>query len=120
MSRMTLPAKFLATYPPLHWDESGGIRIGSSRVTIDSLLASYHSGSTPEEIAVQFSVLRLEDIYATIAYYLNHRQEFDYYLEQRRQQAQQNREQLTQKHNLSDLRRRLLDQSKSSSGYNTI
>lgn len=111
MSQTTLPAKFLATSPPLRWDEVGGIRIGSSRVTIDSLLASYHNGATPEEIAVQFSVLRLEDIYATLAYYLNHRQEFDRYLEQRRQQAQQNREQLTQKHNLSNLRQRLLDRS---------
>jgi hypothetical protein len=50
----------------------------------------------------------LEDIYSTIAYYLNHRQEIDSYLEQRDQQAQQLRQQLTQKHNLVDLRQRLL------------
>ncbi len=56
------------------------------------------AGSTPEEIAIQFSVLRLEDIYSAIAYYLNHRQEIDSYLEQRNQQAQQLRQQLTQKH----------------------
>jgi uncharacterized protein (DUF433 family) len=88
--------------------QAGGIRVGSSRVTLDSILASYHNGSTPEEIAIQFSVLRLEDIYSTIAYYLNHRQEIDNYLEQRDQQAQQLRQQLTQKHNLVDLRQRLL------------
>ena len=102
------PAKFQVTSPPFRWDEAGGIRIGSSRVTLDSILASYHNGSTPEEIAIQFSVLRLEDIYSAIAYYLNHRQEIDSYLEQRDQQAQQLRQQLTQKHNLVDLRRRLL------------
>jgi hypothetical protein len=45
--------------PPFRWDESRGVRIGSSRVTLDSL----------EEIAIQFSVLSLEDIYITIAYY---------------------------------------------------
>lgn len=108
MSLMSAPAKFQVTSPPFRWDEVGGIRIGSSRVTLDSLLATYHNGSTPEEIAIQYSVLRLEDIYTSIAYYLNHRQEIDGYLEQRNQKAQQLRQQLTQKHNLVDLRQRLL------------
>ncbi|MEG3876518.1 DUF433 domain-containing protein [Microcoleus sp. herbarium7] len=108
MSLMSAAAKFQATSPPFRWDEAGGIRIGSSRVTLDSILASYYNGSTPEEIAIQYSVVRLEDIYSTIAYYLNHRQEIDSYLEQRSQQAQQLRQQLSQKHNLVDLRQRLL------------
>jgi uncharacterized protein (DUF433 family) len=108
MSLTSIPAKFQVTSPPFRWDEAGGIRIGSSRVTLDSLLATYHNGSTPEEIAIQYSVLSLEDIYSAIAYYLNHRQEIDNYLEQRNQQAQQIRQQLTQKHNLVDLRQRLL------------
>jgi len=105
---MSAPKKFQAISPPFRLDEVGGIRVGSSRVTLDSILASYHNGCTPEEIAIQFSVLRLEDIYSSITYYLSHRQEIDSYLEQRIQQAQQMREQLTQKHNLVDLRQRLL------------
>ncbi|MGA0197928.1 MAG: DUF433 domain-containing protein [Prochlorotrichaceae cyanobacterium] len=108
MSLMIAPAQFQSTSPPLRWDEAGGIRIGLSRVTLDSLLAAYHNGSTPEEIAIQFSVLSLEDIYSTIAYYLNHREEIDNYLEQRSQQAQKRRQQLTQKHDLADLRQRLI------------
>ncbi len=121
MSLMSAPAKFQATSPPLRWDEAGGIRIGSSRVTLDSLLATYHNGSTPEEIAIQFSVLSLEDIYSTIAYYLNHRQEINNYLEQRNQKAQQLRQQLTQKHNLADLRQRLLTrQSQKESWQNAL
>lgn len=121
MSLMSASAKFQATSPPLRWDEAGGIRIGSSRVTLDSLLATYHNGSTPEEIAIQYSVLHLEDIYSTIAYYLNHRQEIDNYLEQRNQQAQQLRQQLTQKHNLVDLRQRLLTrQSQKESKQNAL
>ncbi|MEM8805884.1 MAG: DUF433 domain-containing protein [Cyanobacteria bacterium P01_G01_bin.38] len=106
---MSIPAEFKATAPPLRWDEAGGIRIGQSRVTLDSLLAaSYHAGSTPEEVAVQYSVLNLADIYATINYYLTHRQQVDNYLEQRRQKAQQRRQELAQKDNLVDLRQRLL------------
>ena len=108
MSVASVPAKFQVTSPPFRWDEAGGIRIGSSRVTLDSLLATYHNGSTPEEIAIQYSVLSLEDIYSAIAYYLNHRQEIENYLEQRNQKAQQLRQQLTQKHTLVDLRQRLL------------
>ena len=33
MSLMSTPAKFQPTSPPLRWDEAGGIRIGSGRVT---------------------------------------------------------------------------------------
>lgn len=119
MSLMSASAKFQAISPPFRWDEVGGIRVGPTRVTLDSILASYHNGSTPEEIAIQFSVLRLEDIYISIAYYLNHRQEIDSYLEQRDQQAQQLRKQLNQKHNLDNLRQRLLTrQSQKESGQN--
>lgn len=108
---MTTQLEFKLSAPPFHWDEAGGIRIGQTRVTLDTLLAAYHQGSTPEEIAIQFPVLSLEDIYSTIAYYLNHRQECDLYLEQRQQQAEQIRQQLTQTHNLANLRERLLARS---------
>ena len=55
----------------------------------------------------------------SIAYYLNHRQEIDSYLEQRDRQAQQLRQQLIQKHNLVDLRQRLFTrQSQRESGQN--
>jgi uncharacterized protein (DUF433 family) len=105
--------EFQAAAPPLRLDEAGGIRIGQSRVTLDSLLAAYHMGATPEEIAVQYPVLRLEEIYAVIAYYLSHRSQIDMYLEQRQQLAQERRQQLTQKHNLTGLRQRLLERKHS-------
>lgn len=97
---MSVQVKFQAIAPPFRRDEAGGIRIGQSRVTLDSVLTAYQARSTPEEIAIQYSVLDLADIYATITYYLTHRQQMDDYLAQRRQQAQQ--------HNLADLRQRLL------------
>ena len=105
---MSIQVEFQATAPPWRWDEAGGIRISQSRVTLDSLLAAYHIGSTPEEIALQYDVLSLSEIYATIAYYLTHRQQIDNYLEQRRQNAQQYRQKLTQDNNLVNLRERLL------------
>jgi len=105
---MSIQFEFQATTSPLRWDEAGGIRISQSRVTLDSLLAAYHIGSTPEEIAIQYDVLSLSEIYATIAYYLTHRQQIDNYLDQRRQNAQQYRQKLTQDNNLVNLRERLL------------
>ncbi|WP_017325040.1 DUF433 domain-containing protein [Synechococcus sp. PCC 7336] len=113
---MSVQVEFQATAPPLRWDEAGGIRIGQSRVALDSLLATYHAGSTPEEIAVQYPILPLTEIYAAIAYYLAHRQQMDVYLEQRRQQAQQRRKRFTQDHNLTDLRQRLLARRQSQRG----
>ena len=106
---MSIQIEFKVSAPPFRWDEAGGIRIGQSRVTLDSLLAAYHNGSTPEEIAVQYSVLHLEEIYAAIAYYLGHRQEIDRYLEERRQKSQQQRSEFVQQYNLANLRQRLLD-----------
>ena len=105
---MTAQIEFKATVPPLRWDEAGGIRIGTSRVTLDSVLASYHVGATPEEIALQYSVLTLSEIYAAIAYYLSYRQPVDDYLERRKQQTQQWRQQQSEKHSLTGLRQRLI------------
>ena len=110
---MNAQVEFPVTAPPLRWDEAGGIRIGQSRVTLDSLLAAYHNGCTPEEIAIQYSVLSLAEIYAAITYYLTHRQQIDSYLAQRHQVAQQRRQQFAQDHNLVDLRQRLLSRHQS-------
>ncbi|MFK0731969.1 MAG: hypothetical protein ACFKPT_04325 [Gloeotrichia echinulata GP01] len=37
---MSVQIKFQVSIPPFRWDEAGGIRIGNSRVTLDSLLAT--------------------------------------------------------------------------------
>jgi uncharacterized protein (DUF433 family) len=47
---------------PLRVDESGTIRIGSSRVTLDVLLADYRRGTSPEEIVRQLDTLDLADV----------------------------------------------------------
>jgi uncharacterized protein (DUF433 family) len=65
---------------PLRVDESGAIRVGSSRVTLDVLLADYRSGQSPEEIVRQLDTLDLADVYAAIAYYHRHRGEVEEYL----------------------------------------
>ena len=56
------------------------IRIKGHRIWIEHVLAYYHDGYTPDEIAREFPGLSLEKIYATLTYYLAHRAEMDAYL----------------------------------------
>ena len=67
---------------PLTLTEDGTIRITGTRVSLDSVVHEYEQGATPEEIAVSFPSLRIEDIYAAITYYINHREQVEEYLRQ--------------------------------------
>jgi uncharacterized protein (DUF433 family) len=58
------------------------IRIKGHRVGIESVLYEYiHRARTPEQIAVRFPTLTLEQIYATILYYLHNMPEVRRYME---------------------------------------
>ena len=72
---------------PLRMDNAGTIRVGRSRVTLDTIIISYQQGDTPERIAEGFPTVSLADIYAVISYYLRNRDEVDAYLEQGEEQA---------------------------------
>ncbi len=65
---------------PLAVDADGIYRVAGTRVTLDTVVAAYQEGATPEEIADQYPSLRLDHIYAVISYYLRHREEVDAYL----------------------------------------
>ncbi|MFN6525337.1 DUF433 domain-containing protein [Nostoc sp. ChiSLP03a] len=57
------------------------IRLKGTRIGIESILYEYiYRSKTPEEIAEQFHTVTLEQVYATILYYLHHRSEVDSYL----------------------------------------
>ena len=57
------------------------IRIKGHRIGIESVLYEYiHNEKTPEEIAVRFPTLSLEQIYATILYYLHDREQVSQYV----------------------------------------
>ncbi len=61
-------------------DARDAIRIKGHRIGIEHVLSYYHEGYNPDEIAQEFPGLSLEKIYATITYYLAHRDEVDAYL----------------------------------------
>jgi uncharacterized protein (DUF433 family) len=72
---------------PLLATEDGTIRIADTRVSLDSVLYQYQQGATAEEIALRLPALRLADIHACLAYFLNHSEQVEEYLHQRHRQA---------------------------------
>jgi uncharacterized protein (DUF433 family) len=57
------------------------IRIKGSRIGIESVLYEYiHREQSPEAIAARFPTLTLEQVYATILYYLHNREEIEAYI----------------------------------------
>lgn len=55
---------------PLNIDMDGVIRVGNTRVTLDTVVAAFKEGATAEEIVWQYPSLSLADVYAVIGYYL--------------------------------------------------
>ncbi len=68
---------------PLRSDLKGAVRVGTTRIPLELLLGAYLRGETPEQIADAYDSLSLANVYATIAYYLRHREEVDDYLRER-------------------------------------
>ena len=75
------------TVPLTQW-EDGSIRITGSRVPLYSVIYHFELGSTPEQIAYKFQGLNPADIYAVIAFYLNHRDAIDKYLQEQEAEAE--------------------------------
>lgn len=79
---------------PLQMDQDGIIRVGGTRVTLKVVIGAHRRGDTPEQIVEGFDVLKLEDVYTVIAYYLSHREEIDSYIRQADEEAEQRRQEL--------------------------
>jgi uncharacterized protein (DUF433 family) len=67
------------------------IRIKGTRIGIETVLDDYFDGISPEEIAVRYGSLTLEQVYATITYYLQNREKVNAYLEVWREYSEQAR-----------------------------
>src|SRR3954464_15331056 len=105
---MTLLDALAAKPPPLRIDEQGAVRVGKTRVTLDTVIGAHQSGCTAEDIARKYPSLELADVYAVITYYLWYPGQVEAYLERRRQQAEEIRRQNEQHSPAPGLRERLL------------
>ncbi|HVS36676.1 MAG TPA: DUF433 domain-containing protein, partial [Gemmataceae bacterium] len=94
---------------PLRADERGGLRVGDSRVSLDTLLHEYENGADPEGIVNAYPTLRLADVYAVIAYCLTHAEEVKEYLQRRQHEASALRREIESRQpGRAELRARLL------------
>ena len=105
---MTVLLEIQPLTAPLAADANGVIKIAGSRVTLDTVVGAFIRGATAEEIAQQYPSITLADVYATISYYLQHREEVEKYLEKRRKHAKAVREQNQKRFDQSGIRARLL------------
>ncbi len=93
---------------PLAADAHGVFRIGTTRVTLDTVISAFANGATPEEIAHQYPSLALADVYSVISYYLRHTAEIDEYLQQRCEEHDNIRRENETKFDPHGIRERLL------------
>lgn len=77
---------------PLAADPDGVMRVGRTRVTLDTVISAFLDGATAEEITHQYPSLGLADVYSVIAYYLHQRPEVDAYLQRRQGESTRTRE----------------------------
>jgi uncharacterized protein (DUF433 family) len=68
--------------------ESKDIRIKGTRVGIEVVIEDFLEGASPEEIAIRYPHLSLEQIYATVTYYLANQEEIEAYLAAGRQEIE--------------------------------
>lgn len=74
--------------PPFRVDEGGVVRLGQSRVSLDVVVEQYENGMSPEDIVRAYDSLAPADVYATIAFYLRHRDDVSMYLKRRHDEAE--------------------------------
>ncbi|PSR18387.1 hypothetical protein C8255_07625 [filamentous cyanobacterium CCP3] len=97
--------------PPLHADVTGAMRVGHTRVLLETVIRAFQDGASPEAIVQRYSTLSLSDVYNTIGYYLRHQDAVDIYLKQREQLAEAVQQQFDSvQPDLSSIRSRLLAQ----------
>jgi uncharacterized protein (DUF433 family) len=72
---------------PMKMVADGVVRVGGTRVTLDTVIGAYNDGASAAEIVDDYSSLRLADVEAVISYYLQHKDEVDAYLQEREARA---------------------------------
>jgi len=105
---MTISLSLQIKPAPLTTDERDVLRIGDTRVSLDTVIFAFNQGSTPEEIVVDYSTLDLSDVYAVITYYLQNQTEIEAYLQRRQTQRDEVRREMETRFPQAGLRERLL------------
>jgi uncharacterized protein (DUF433 family) len=87
-------------------ERDGNYYVAGTRISLDSIVHAFRRGESPETICQNFELLRLEEVYGAIAYYLANPADIDAYLIRQNEkwaEEKRNAEPLT-----ADLRERLM------------
>jgi uncharacterized protein (DUF433 family) len=86
----------IASKTYVHADGQGALRVGTTGVSLDSVVYAFQQGHSPETICDQYPAVSLEEVYGSIAFYLANREKVEQYLrrqqrlwDEARQQAEQ-------------------------------
>ena len=101
--------------PPVHLDDDGVLRVGGTRVTLDTVVGAYQDGASPEEIVLAYDALELDEVYGALSFYLRRRTAVEAYLTVRRQQADAVRAENQRRFPTQGVRERLLARRRSAS-----
>ena len=94
---------------PLETGSDGVIRVRGTRITLDTLWASFNEGATAEEIVQQYPSLSLADVYQAIGYCLRHPAALETYLAKRSESAHEIRQSNESRWRPEGIRARLLE-----------
>ncbi|MBC6421096.1 MAG: DUF433 domain-containing protein [Hormoscilla sp. SP5CHS1] len=93
---------------PLEMHPDGIIRVGKTRVTLDTVIAAFLEGVPASEIVDRYPSLQLADVYFAIGYYLRHKEEVDAYITEREKIAAEIRQEAERRFSPVGIRDRLL------------
>jgi uncharacterized protein (DUF433 family) len=97
-----------ADMPPLCQADDGVVRVANTRIPLERVVHAFLDGQTPEQIIRNFDVLKLEDVYAVVNYYLHHRVEVDAYIAEAENDAARIRGEIDKQFDSAGIRARLL------------
>lgn len=87
-------------------ERNGSYYVAGTRISLDSIVHAFRRGESPETICQNFELLRLEEVYGAVAYYLANQSDIDAYLirqDEKGAEGRRNAEPLP-----ADLRERLI------------
>ncbi len=83
------------------------IRVNGTRVDIEIIIEEFKRGVSPEEIQQSYPTVTLEQVYATITYYLHNQAVVDDYIRRGEEVAEANYQEWRRTHKPSPLEERL-------------
>lgn len=93
---------------PLARDAAGRLTVIGTRVPLDTLVAAFERGDSPEAIHESYPTVSLGDIYAIFTYCVRHRDDVNAYLARRGEERAEQRAEIETKFPPDGLRAKLL------------